>query len=320
MSENYRDQQRSLARSYLMDGPLARQRLDLLRPSSVQAFIGDLQARTKATKPGHVSTERRALSESTVRSIYLVLRKALDAAVTDGLIATNPAVSVKSPRVSRQAVERLDPETVTRLLVELRRTRYYVAYAMIAATGLRRGELLGLRWADVDLERRVASIHGTLSAATGGPRESSPKSAHSFRQVIFPEAVAELLRAWRGQQDAERRVAGALWQGSGKVFTTATGGPVDPRGFLRMFQNTANRIGLPSGVAIHTLRHSAAVAMLEAGVHVKAVSDALGHSSSQVTLDIYGYTADRVARAAADGLSEAFGLGPLPSPTGLDES
>lgn len=308
ISENYRDQQRSLTQAHFFEGTLAETPLNLLRPTGIEAWLVDLQSRTRVAVVNGHPVVKRVYSESTVRSLFLLLRKMLDAAVRDGLIARNPAAHVAAPRVSRQAVVKLSAADVTRLIRALRNSRLFPAYAFIATTGVRRGEALALRWDDVDLDSRVAWVRTTLSSAKGGPRESTTKTDGSRRQVVFPPAIAEMLRDWRRQQAAEQLRAGPMWEHSGRVFSTSKGGEVDPRDFLRTLQSKAKTLGLPAGVGVHTLRHSAATAMLEAGVHVKAVSDSLGHSSSQVTLDIYGFTADRVARAAAEGLAAAFGI------------
>jgi integrase len=123
---------------------------------------------------------------------------------------------------------------------------------------------------------------------------------------LSPAAVA-LLRKHKAAQAAERLRAANQWQDSGLVFTTELGKPVDPRNLLRTIEVAAKAAGV-EGVGVHTLRHSAAVAWLEAGVHIKAVADLLGHSSIAITGDVYGHTSDDTARAAVDGLSEVLGL------------
>ncbi len=120
-------------------------------------------------------------------------------------------------------------------------------------------------------------------------------------------AVVAMLRKHRTEQKAERLRAGDQWTETGLVFTTEFGTPVDPRNFLRVIEDAAKAAGV-DGVGVHTLRHSAAVGWLEAGVHIKAVADMLGHSSISITGDIYGHTSDDTARAAVDGWSGALGL------------
>jgi integrase len=116
-----------------------------------------------------------------------------------------------------------------------------------------------------------------------------------------------LLKAQRATQAAERLHAGERWADSGLVFTTEFGGPVDPRNVLRTIELAAEKAGIKN-VGVHTLRHSAAVAWLEAGVHIKAVADLLGHSSIAISGDIYGHTSDDAARPAVDGLAGRLGL------------
>ena len=120
---------------------------------------------------------------------------------------------------------------------------------------------------------------------------------------ITPALVA-MLRAHRADQATERLAAGDQWTDSGLVFASEFGTPVDPRNILRTIQIAAEKAGM-SGIGVHTLRHSAAVAWLEAGVHIKAVADLLGHSSIGITGDIYGHTSDDTVRAAVEGLSTA---------------
>jgi integrase len=125
--------------------------------------------------------------------------------------------------------------------------------------------------------------------------------------VPVSPAVVKLLKAQRATQAAERLHAGDQWRDSGLVFTSKGGGPVDPRNLLRTIELAAKKTQVEN-VGIHTLRHSAAVAWLEAGVHIKAVADLLGHSSIAVTGDIYGHSTDSTARAVIDGLTSELGL------------
>jgi integrase len=136
---------------------------------------------------------------------------------------------------------------------------------------------------------------------------TEPKTARSRRTVPLSPSVVALLRKHRTEQKAEWFRAGNQWQDSGLVFTTETGGPVDPRNLLRVIEVASKAAGI-EGVGVHTLRHSAAVAWLESGVHIKAVADLLGHSSIAITGDVYGHTSDDTARAAVDGLAGRLGL------------
>ncbi|MDQ3053458.1 MAG: tyrosine-type recombinase/integrase, partial [Actinomycetota bacterium] len=121
------------------------------------------------------------------------------------------------------------------------------------------------------------------------------------------EGVVAMLRAHRKTQVAERLHAGNVWTDTGHVFTSESGQPLDPRNVLRALTTAAQKAGI-QGATVHTLRHSAATAMLEAGIHLKAVSELLGHADIRVTADVYGHTSDEVARAAMDRLSASVGV------------
>jgi integrase len=125
--------------------------------------------------------------------------------------------------------------------------------------------------------------------------------------VPLPPAVIAVLRKHRTEEKAERLRAGNQWHDSGLIFTTEFGGPFDPRNLLRVIEVAAKAAGV-EGIGVHTLRHSAAVAWLEAGVHIKAAADLLGHSSIAITGDVYGHTSDDTARSPVDGLAARLGL------------
>jgi len=285
---------RYLAAKHLEPGPFGGLTLDKLRPTDVESLVLTLR-------------RERGLSESTVRTGYTVLRSALDGAVRDGLLARNPAALVARPGVARTEARSLEPADVARLLGVARSSRFHSAFVLIAATGLRRGEALALTWADVDLDGAVLKVRGTLGRIGGQLVVTEPKTAKSRRALRLSPAVVALLKAHRKVQAAERIKAANVWHESGYVFTTETGQPVDPRNLLRALTAAANRAGL-AGVGVHTLRHSAASALLEAGTGLKTVSDMLGHSSVAITGDIYQHVSDGAAQAAADALSSAIGL------------
>jgi integrase len=178
---------------------------------------------------------------------------------------------------------------------------------LIAGTGLRRGEALALRWDAVNLTDGTLRVAATMNVVDGQLEISEPKSGRSRRTVPLSPAMVALLKAQRAVQAQERLRAGELWTDHGLVFTDEFGAPVYPRAILRAVQRSAGRAGI-EGVTVPTLRHSAAVAWLEAGVHIKAVADLLGHSSVAITGDIYGHASDAATRSAVDGLSDALGL------------
>jgi integrase len=209
--------------------------------------------------------------------------------------------------VRGREAKHLDAPTVAAVLTAAEGLRYHRALVLIAATGLRRGEALGLRWEHVNLNDGSLKVAATVGRVGNELVVTEPKTERSRRSVPLSAPVVALLKAQRAAQAAERLHAGDQWTDSGLVFTTEFGCAVDPRNLLRTIEIAAAKAGV-EGIGVHTLRHSAAVAWLESGVHIKAVADLLGHSSISVTGDIYGHTSDATTRAAIDGLSGALGL------------
>lgn len=294
----------NLARRHLESEPFGNIRLDRLKPADVEALILVLRAKTKVRQGETV----RALADSTIRQIYTVLRLGLDGAIRDGMIARNPAAAVKRPGVQRTEVVFLDMAEVAAILKHAESSRYHRALVLIATTGLRRGEALALRWDKIDLNAGQLRVDWTIGRVDGELLITVPKTVSSRRAVPLAPAVVDLLRKQWAAQAAERLRAGNQWTDSGLVFTTELGKPVDPRNVLRLVEVAAAAAKIEANVGAHTLRHSAAVAWLEGGVHIKAAADLLGHSSIAITGDIYGHTSDGAARAAVEGLAGALGL------------
>ena len=283
------DTYRSLARTHIVPG-LGKRRLNQLRPSHVEGFLHDLG-------------ERRAAS--TVRQVYAVLRAALDDAVRDRIVAANPTERVKRPTVGHRDVSVLHPEEVRAVLVETSRHRLHALVVVAAMTGLRRGELLGLQWVDVDLGAGVLRVTGTLTRTTKGLRRGEPKTARGRRVVPLPKVAVAELRSWKAVQAAERLRAGSAWQSTEYVFTNEVGGPLDPSNVSAWYAGCAARAGV-SDHGMHALRHSAATLMLSGGLPVRVVADALGHADVTVTLNTYAHSLDGQLQAAVDAVADAL--------------
>jgi integrase len=283
----------SLSKSHVENSSIGSIRLDKLRPSDVERLILDMRD--------------KGLSPSTIRSTYTVLRAALDGAVRDGLVARNVAAAVTRPGLPRREARHLTPDELSRVLDAARSSRYYSALVLCAATGLRRGELMALRWRDVDLDMGTLTVRSTISRVDGKLLISEPKSARSRRVVPLPDPLVSMLKAHRTAQKQERMRAANMWTDHGLVFPTELGTPCDPRSFLRVIEGAANRASI-ADVGVHTLRHSAAVVWLENGVHIKQVADLLGHSSVAITGDVYGHGSDDGARRAIETLIPALGI------------
>lgn len=295
----------TLSRCHLEPAPFGAIPLDRLKPSDIDKLILALRAKMKTRNGESV----RALSDTSIRHIYTVLRAGLDGAVRDSLIARNPAAAVARPAAQRTEARYLDTAGVCALLEQAKDSRYFPALALIAATGLRKGEALALRWDSevLNLDEGWLKVRATLGRVNRALVISEPKTARSRRTVPLSPAMVALLKAHRKSQASERLKAGSQWQDSGLVFTTEFGGPVDPRNLLRVVEVAAAKAGV-TGIGVHTLRHSVAVGWLESGQHIKAVADLLGHSSIAITGDVYGHTSDETARAAVDGWSRVLGL------------
>ena len=285
----------TLCRKHLEAAPFGGITLDKLRPSDIEALV--------------LALRDKGLSDSTIRQLYTILRAGLDGAVRDGLVSRNAAALVKRPGIQRREARHLDASGVAAVLKAAEGSRYYPALVLIAATGLRRGECLALRWdSDVlNLDEGWLKVRKTIGRAGTELVFSEPKTPRACRTVPLSPAVVTMLRRHHTAQKTERLRAGDQWQDSGLVFTTELGAAVDPRNLLRVVEAAAEKAGV-NGVGVHTLRHSVAVGWLESGVHIKAVADLLGHSSISVTGDIYGHTTDNAARGAVDGWSGALGL------------
>jgi integrase len=229
------------------------------------------------------------------------LHKALKHAVNDGLIPRNVTEAVAAPRQIRKEIQALPPEQARAFLQAAKSDRLEALYLLAIHTGLRQGELLGLRWSDVDLDQGTLQVRRIRSTAKGAPTFTTPKNNKS-RNVRLTAQAVQTLRDHRKRQIEERLKYVGLWQETGLVFTSTVGTPLNRHNvFRRSFKPLLRRAGLPD-IPFHALRHSFATLMLFSREHPKVVQEMLGHSRINTTLDFYSHVLPDMQREAVDRL------------------
>lgn len=247
------------------------------------------------------------LSARSTEQAYRVLSAALRQAVRWQLIATNPAAAVQPPRVHRPDLVTPDPDALRRLMAIAKgNTVFYVPTVLAATTGMRRGEVLAMRWGDLDLDERVVRVSRSLQRIGGDLQSVEPKTARGRRTVALPGFTVDVLRNHRREQSERRLLLGEAWSDHGLVCERGDGAPLDPDAFSHAVQRLGGKIGLPH-LRLHDLRHGYASALLSRGVHPKIASEALGHASVAFTLDRYSHVFPGLGRVAADAIDEALG-------------
>jgi integrase len=265
----------------------------------------------KAVTPAHIrGLYRNKLSSGssprTVQYIHVTLHKALKQAVLDGLIPQNAAEAVKPPQVRREEMRPLTPEQVKVLLEAARGDRLEALYLLAVTTGLRQGELLGLKWEDVDLEASKLQVCRTLATAKGGPALTAPKTSKSRRSVSLTRSSVDALKSHLKRQLEEINRAGSLWQENGLIFASEEGQPLKRRNVTNCkFRSLRKRAGL-AAIRFHDLRHTCATLLLGRNVNPKIVSEMLGHASIAITLDTYSHVLPNMQNEAAKAMEDAL--------------
>ena len=290
------------------------ERLQQLTPSMVDRLYADLlkTGREPKTKPkeGEKPAPATGLSANTVRRVGATLHKALQDAVKKKLIPFNPADAAELPKVQRDADGAGDVQTWTReeldaFLAHVASDRLYPLWRLAAWTGMRRGELAGLTWRDVDLEAATITVkRARVTVSSTDVRESKPKTHKGRRQVELDEETKAALEAWQDRQQAERKAWPGEWPSHGLVFTLQDGSALHPDYLSRAFRAHAKRAKLPT-IRLHDLRHTHATLLLAAGVPVKVVSERLGHSTVAFTMEVYQHVLPGDQRDAVQNLANA---------------
>ena len=229
----------------------------------------------------------KGLSAKTVRNIHQIISSALKLAVEQKLIARNPAEGCALPKVERKEMQTLPVEQLTSFLREAKESGVYEMYYIDLATGLRRGELLGLKWSDIDLEKGDLRVQRQIGRINGKIMEMPLKTKNAYRTLPLSADAIDVLMQQR------RKTGNSEW-----VFPSPSGGPMSPDSVLHMLHRVLKRAGLPK-VRFHDLRHTFATLALQNGVDIKTVSSMLGHFSAGFTLDTYVHVTTSAKRDAA---------------------
>ncbi len=267
-------------------------KLSKLRPIDIQGFYAE------ALKSGH---KQRAggLSARTVLHYHRILSQALKQAVKWQLLPRNPAGAVDPPKPEHREMIALDEDQTATLIDRVKGTALYVPVLLAVTTGLRRGEVLALRWCDVDLDRAALAVTRTLEKTReGGLRFKQPKTRKSRRTISLPSIAVGALRKHRAEQVELYLSLGVGWNENGLVCTRLDGEPINPNTLTSGFASLVRQMDIPR-VRFHDLRHTHATQLLKEGVHPKVAQERLGHATIAVTLDLYSHVMPGMQEDAA---------------------
>jgi integrase len=267
--------------------------LRLLTRSLIKEMYADLQIRGRARRPAG------GLSLKAVHNVHLTLHRALEEALDDGLIPSNPSNRAHRMGHSLPTVRGWSPGQLHTFLTAVEDEPDYPLWRLAASTGMRRGELLGLRWTDIDLERGLVSVQRQLVRNGNALEFGRPKTAAGRRTLCLDQSTVRILAEHR-QRQAESAAARRLTPDL--VFCRANGAPRDPDVVTHQFIQRAVRAGLPR-IRLHDLRHTHASIALQAEINPKVVQERLGHASVKVTLDTYTHVLPPMHRAAASRIA-----------------
>ncbi|HEX3542778.1 MAG TPA: tyrosine-type recombinase/integrase [Acidimicrobiales bacterium] len=266
-----------------------------ITPRHVQCLYDDL-AESGST------LGRGGLSKRSVQLAATLLRQTLTYAVEQGYLVRSPAAAIKRPKAPHSEMQAWTAGEAAAFLRSVADERLSALWLLALTRGPRRGELAGLRWADVDLEAGRISIRHTRVVVNAAATESTPKTDAGRRTVPLDDTLTAALRAHRRRQLEERLAWGPAWVDSGLVFTREDGSPLHPESLSTGFERLARRAGLRA-IRFHDLRHTAATLALAAGIPTEYVAQWLGHSSASITRDLYQHVTPSMSEGAGAKLT-----------------
>lgn len=273
------------------------QRLSALTPVDVERGLARLRE--------HGGRNGKPLSGRSVQGAHGVLRTALEYGTHMGYVTSNPAAALRRQGSKASVPEPWTVDEVREFLTKVRADRLYAAWLLLLSRGLRRGELAGLRWSSIDLDKGTLKVEHTLVEINGRRSESVPKTQAGFRQIALDPDLVAAMREHRRTQVTERLAWGPAWSDSGLVFVREDGGGFLPSSLSQRFERLCKANDVRR-IRLHDTRHTAASLMLAAGVPVKVVSEMLGHSDPRITLAIYTHTTEAQHREAGAAYTAAL--------------
>ncbi|MFG3191980.1 tyrosine-type recombinase/integrase [Streptomyces omiyaensis] len=261
---------------------LGSKRLESLGVADVRRFLAQLEKKTSA---------------ATAKESHRVLRTALTAACREELVSRNVATLVEPPTVAARELSPWSLDETLDFLAAARKDPLYAAFVLAIALGFRRGEVVGLRWENVDLDKREIRVRTQRQRVAGEVYEDDPKGRRRKQTLPLPAICVAPLRWQRLKQAVARERAGEKWTETGYVFTTRTGQPIEPRNLYRSFTRVAKNAGLRV-VRLHDARHGTATLLTAAGVPPRVVMEILGHSQIAVTMNVYTHVVQDTQREA----------------------
>ncbi len=317
LRENTHTRYTACVNQYLIPG-LGKKKLAKLTAKDVRTWLNQLRTTCQCCARGIDANRAQArccaagaccsrqLSPLTLAYIHSVLKSALEHAVREEEITRNVARNVRTGTPRPRRFEPLTADEARKFLDAARDDRLFTLYELALRTGLRKGELLGLQWEDLDLHNGTANIRRTLQRTqTGGLTALPTKTRASERRIALPSECIHSFKEHREVQEGEQEAAAEGWRDNGLVFSTPAGGPIDPANLNRSFRALLDRAGLRR-IRFHDLRHSTATLLLEQAVELVVIKELLGHAHIGVTATVYAHVRLRLQRNAIDLLGHTL--------------
>lgn len=272
-----------------------------LRPEHIQSMLNN------KLEKGNLRYKGKPLQARQVEYIYAVLHSALEQAVKNQVIIRNPCDAVTKPKKQKNEFIPWDDDQTNHFLSSVKGSRLFPLYMVAWGTGLRRSEILGLKWEDVDFKKGTLTVRRSLVRVKGGYVIHEPKTKKSRRTIPLPGAVIKALKAWKKKQAAEKVAFHGTYNSYDLVFCNEIGEATNPESISRAFKRDLGRAKLPE-IRFHDLRHGHATMLLELGEDITVISNRLGHSTINLTADTYSHVRERLQREASSKLDRILNL------------